>query len=77
MSKEDNYTNILLEEIRDQNKAVLELVGQMQGQMNSLATKDSLQEVAEDVKTIKAALTDTNKDLKELDRRVTLLEQTA
>ena len=77
MASDENYTNVLLEEIRGQNRAVLELVGQMQGQMNGLATKDSLQEVADDVKTIKAALADTNKDLRDLDRRVTLLEQAA
>jgi hypothetical protein len=77
MASDENYTNVLLEEIRDQNRAVLELVGQMRGQMNGLATEDSLQEVADDVKTVKAVLTDTNKDLKELDGRVTLLEQAA
>lgn len=76
MSKDDDYVTVMLEEIQDQNKAVLEAVGQMQGQMNTLATKTELQTVADDVKTIKAALTDTNKDLNTLDKRFTILEQT-
>jgi len=77
MSKDDDYTNVLLEQIRDQNKAVLEGVGQIQSQMNTLATKAELQAVADDVKTIKVVVVDTNKDLKNLDRRVTALEQAA
>jgi len=77
MSKDDDYVAVVLEQIRDQNKVVLEAVGQMQGQMNTLATKAELQAVADDVKTIKVAVADTNKDLNNLDRRVTVLEQAA
>ncbi|TAH33420.1 hypothetical protein EYC59_04800 [Candidatus Saccharibacteria bacterium] len=72
---DDNYTAVLLEQIRDQNKAVLEAVGQIQDEMKNLATKDELQLVADDVRVIKAAVTDTNKDVTTLDRRVTILEQ--
>jgi hypothetical protein len=75
MSGNANYTNVLLEEIRDQNTAVLEIVGGMQEQMEKLATKEALKAVADDVKVIKAALRDTNKEVCELDRRVTRLEQ--
>lgn len=35
----DNYTAIVLEEIRDQNRALLEAVSQMQTQMSLLATQ--------------------------------------
>lgn len=73
----DNYMGILLEEIRDQNKVVLEAVGQIQDTMKTLATKDELRAVAEDVKTIKSALKDTNKDLANHDLRITRLEQAA
>lgn len=76
-ASDDGHTTILLEEIRDQNKAVLEAVGQMQDGMKNLATKDELQAVADDVKIIKAAVTVTNKDLANLDHRVTVLEQAA
>lgn len=75
MSRDDHNTNLLLEEIRGQNQAVLEIVGGMQDQMKNFATKDVLQAVADDVKTIKLAVTATNKDVRDLDRRVTVLEQ--
>lgn len=77
MSQDDNYTAVLLEEIRDQNKAVLESVGQIQEKMNTLATQESLDELDAKVTTIQKALTATNKDVVDLDGRVTTLEQTA
>lgn len=78
MSDTDNHhLGALLEDIRDQNRAVLEAVGQMQSDIKLLATKDELQVVADDVKVIKAVLTDTNRDLTNLDSRVTRLEQAA
>ena len=77
MSQGDNYTAVILEEIRSQNKAVLEVVGQMQDQMNTLATKDALQAVADDVTTIKVALKATNQDLANHEVRITTLEQAA
>lgn len=67
----------MLEQIHDQNKAVLEAVGQMQAKMETLATKDDLQVVADNVKTIKATLTATNRDLTDLDGRVIRLEQSS
>jgi len=77
MSNNSDYTGIVLEEIRDQNKAVIEAVGQIQDTMKTLATKVALQEVADDVVIIKSVLTDTNKDSRLLDARVTRLEQAA
>lgn len=73
----DNYTAIVLEEIRDQNRAVLEAVSQMQTRMHLLATQASLEAVATDVTTIKAAVNATNHDLTSLDTRVSTLEQAA
>ena len=75
MSNNSDYTGIVLEEIRDQNKAVIEAVGQMQDTMKTLATKVALQAVADDVKIIKSVLTDTNKDLNLHDIRLRNLEQ--
>jgi len=75
MSSSDNYFGILLEDIRDQNKAILEAVGQMQDNVRTLATQAGLQEVADDVAIVKAAVTATNHDLITLDTRVTSLEQ--
>jgi hypothetical protein len=55
MSKDDDYTNILLEQISDQNKAVLEAVGQMQDKVEKLATKEDLAKVEQKVDIIQAA----------------------
>jgi hypothetical protein len=77
MTKDDDYTNVLLEQIRDQNKAVLEAVGQVQERVELLATKEDLRQLETKVDTIQAAVTYTNKDLLTLDGRVTRLEQAA
>jgi hypothetical protein len=75
MSKQTDYHSILLEEIRDQNRAVLESVGDMQRQLSGLATLSALHAVADDVSTIKMAITATNHDLWALDKRVAKLER--
>lgn len=75
MSQDDSYTVILLEEIRDQNKAVLESVGQTQDKIATLTTQESLDALDAKVTTIEKALTATNVDIADLDRRVTTLEQ--
>ena len=77
MRSDSDYTGILLEEIRDQNGAVLEAVGQMQDTIKTLATQANLDRVETKVDAIQFALTDTNKDLRLLDARVTRLEQAA
>ncbi len=78
MSSNDSYIGILLEEIRDQNKAVLEAVGAMQQHVATIpALHENLSELKADVKTIKAAVTATNADVSGLDGRVARLEQAA
>lgn len=68
---------VILEEMRDQHKAVLEAVGQLQDTVKTLATKDDLSEVKSDVKIIRAVLTDQSKEIKDLDMRVAAIEQAA
>ena len=70
----DNYTNVILEEIRDQNKAVLEAVGIMRQEMTTLAKQADLVDLRQDVQVIKAAVIDTSNELRKLDQRVTRLE---
>lgn len=70
-----DYTGIILEEIRDQYKVVIEAVGMMQDTMKTLATQDALNAVAADVKTIKSVLTETNKEVHLHDVRITRLER--
>lgn len=77
MGADDNYVAVVMEEIRSQNKAVLESVAQMKETMKTLATKDELAEVKSDVKAIKATIKFTNKDLQDHENRITLLEQAA
>ena len=62
-SSDDNYVGLLLEQIRDQNKAVLEAVGDIQRKVADLPTRAEFNELKQDVKTIKAAVTETNRDL--------------
>ncbi len=61
MAKDDIYSEILLEEIRGQNKAVIEAVGQIQDTVKTLATQESLNALEVKVDTIQAAVTDTTK----------------
>lgn len=75
MTKTENYLSMILEEMRGNFYVVIEAVGQMQDQIKLLATKAELQVVADDVKTIKAVLTDTNKDVSDLKSRVSRLER--
>ncbi len=77
MNKDNDYALILIEEVRDQNKAVLEAVGQLQNTVKSLATKDDLAQVETKVDTVVSAVKGTNHDLTQLDNRVTILEQAA
>lgn len=56
-----DYTSVILEEIRDQFKVVIEAVVSLQETIKTLATQDSLNAVANDVKTIKLALTEASK----------------
>jgi hypothetical protein len=71
---DDNYVGILLDEIRDQNKAVLEAVGDMRQELKRVPKREEFDDLKQDVKTIKTAVKATNKDLANLDARVTILE---
>ncbi|WIG58337.1 MAG: hypothetical protein OJF49_001083 [Ktedonobacterales bacterium] len=52
-------TAILLEEIRDQNKAVLEAVADMKTLVDMIPTmREDIAELKQDMKVVKAAVTD-------------------
>ena len=64
MSDSDaNHFGVLLEQIVDQNKAVLEAVGDIRAKVEDLPTRDEFNELKQDVKTIKAAVTDLSREL--------------
>jgi Tfp pilus assembly protein PilO len=73
--RDDDYEGALLEEIKDQNKAVLEAVGMIKEQVKQLPTRDEFNALKEDVRTIKTVVTDMNHDIKDYDRRITRLEE--
>lgn len=77
MANDSNYTNVILEEIRSQMSAVLEIVSDNQRKLENVPTRDEFNELKDDVKTIKQAVIDTNKEVALLDRRVTKLEENA
>lgn len=75
--KDDNYVGVLLEQIRDEVKAVHEVVGGMREDMTHLPKRGEFDEVKQDVKAIRAAVTDQGKQLSDHDQRITKLEQQA
>lgn len=75
MAHDSDYTNVLLEDMRSQIQTILEITLDTREQMNNLPTRDEFSELKQDVATIKIAVTDTNKELKLLERRVTKLEK--
>lgn len=70
----DNYVAVLLEEIRDQNKTLLEGQAAMIPTLNSKANQDDLEAIKQDVKIIKAAGTATSQDLHRLELRFDHIE---
>ena len=74
MGDDKNYTNVILEEIRSQMSAVLEIV-------SNQPTREEFDSLKTDVRTIKRAVVDNDKttrhELELLDRRVAKLEESA
>ena len=60
-----DYQTILLEEIRDQNKAILEGQKDQASRADIGRLEQRLDALEGDVKVIKAAVTATNRDLKQ------------
>ena len=74
MSDKD-YTAILLEEIREQNKAVLEYVGELPGIKKDIAElKEDVAVLKSDMKVVKAAVTDISHQLDDHEHRIARLE---
>ena len=58
-----NHLSVLMEQVIDQNRAVLEAVVDIRAKVADLPTRDEFNELQQDVKTIKAAVTDLSHDL--------------
>ena len=76
MSDDDvRYFGVIFEEIRDQNRAVLEAVGDMQRAVAALPEmKQDIAELKADMKVVKAAITDVSRQLADHELRITRLE---
>ena len=81
MGDDKNYTNVILEEIRSQMSAVLEIVSDNQRKLDNMPTREEFDDFKADVNTIKRAVVDNDKttrhELELLDRRVTKLKESA
>ena len=81
MGDDKNYTNVILEEIRSQMSAVLEIVSDNQRKLDNMPTREEFDDLKADVNTIKRAVVDNDKTtrhkLELLDRRVAKLEESA
>lgn len=70
-----DYTALLLEELRDQNKAILEYVTgvpEMAARLKRL--EEQSETMATDMKVMKAALTDTSNQMADHDHRLATVE---
>jgi septal ring factor EnvC (AmiA/AmiB activator) len=78
LDKDIRYLGVLFEKMLDQNKTILEVVGDMQQHITKIPQlQEDIHELKQDMRVVKAAVTDTNRELHELDKRVTQLEATA
>jgi phage shock protein A len=67
--------DVLLEQLVDQNKAILEYVGEMPKISARLAhVEQAVDELQADVKVIRAAVTDVSGKVADLDTRLSALE---
>ena len=71
---DDNYIGVLLEQIRDQNKAMLEAVGDMRAELKRVPKREEFNKLKQDVKIIKAAVTDLSRQVNDHERRIGDLE---
>ena len=81
MGDDKKYTNVILEEVRSQMRAVLEIVSDNQRKLGNMPTREEFDDLKADVNTIKRAVVDNDKttrhELELLDQRVTELEESA
>lgn len=74
MTDDNDYTNVILEDINAKFNTVLELVDLTRQDMKSLAKQSSIDEMKSDIKVIKAVLTDSGKQLIDHETRIAKLE---
>lgn len=74
---DDTHTHdlsVLLEQLRDQNKVVLEAVAEMRATLAQVPKREEFDELKQDVKVIKAAVTDLSRQVNDHEHRLSRLE---
>lgn len=74
MNNNNNYTDVLLEDINSKMDAVFEVVQDTRDQIKTLARQSDLESLQGDVQLIRTALTDTTAQINKQDQRITKLE---
>lgn len=69
-----NRFTVLLEEIRNQNKVVLKAVSGMCAELAQVPKREEFEELKQDVKVIKAAVTDLSRQVNDHEHRISHLE---
>lgn len=77
MGDDKDYTNVILEEIRSQMSAILEIVSNQPTREEFNNLREEFDSLKTDVRTIKRAVVDNDKTTRHDDRRVTKLEESA
>jgi hypothetical protein len=75
--RKGNYTDILIEDLHSKMDAVLEIVvstrDELMGKIEDLRNVDLL-EIKDEIHTLRLAVTETNKQVKNHEKRITTLE---
>ncbi len=72
---EVRHMSVLLEQVVSQNQTIMEAVGDMQEKVKLIpAMAEDISVLKADMKTVKAAITETNHDLRLLETRMDRLE---
>ena len=70
-----DYQTVLIEQLVDQNKAILEYVGELPGIKKDIAElKEDVAGLKSDMKVVKAAMTDMSHQLADHEHRIARLE---
>lgn len=72
--EEENYTNLMLKEMREKFNIVIEITTGILQQLENKANQSDLEEVKTDIKVIKYATKQTNKIIGGHENRITKLK---
>ncbi len=73
-NSDDNYIGVLLEQIRDQNQAVLEGMKDLSTRREFNELRQDVAELKQDMKIVKAAVADLSRQVNDHERRIGDLE---